>query len=290
MEERTTTSPAPDLESLPADELIKLAQSLGLRPDGRSERAALVRLVRERRRLIDDLDRDALLDVVKWMRIPVRPSESKAVLVAHVVASPKVRFEGLSDRGLDAVARLRGVEPRTGEPRASLEARVKRGEGFWNRVRRKRREWAASVVERLIEGERGSEEYRFLPEEEERRGLRERIENVGVVGGIARTLRGAADDYVAEKLDEIERRIDRKLEEIDRRLCEWRDREVSNRLRIVRLTLIGTVIVAALSLGYEYVKRRVASEALTQANRGATVEIRPVDDGAAGARGAAGRE
>ncbi len=145
-------------------------------------------------------------------------------------------------------------------------------------------------MERLVEGERGGDEYRFLPEEDERRGLRERIENVGVVGGIARTLRGAADDYVAEKLDEIERRIDRKLEEIDRRLCEWRDREVSNRLRIVRITLIGTVIVAALSLGYEYAKRRVTPGESTRTDQGAAVEVGPADDGAAGDRGAAGRE
>ena len=89
------------------------------------------------------------------------------------------------------------------------------------------------------------------------------IENVGVVGGIAQKLRGAADLYVREKLDEIERRIDSKLDEIDRRLGEWRDQEVRNRLRIIKITLVTAIIVAVISLGYDYIKSRseVALEA-----------------------------
>ena len=74
--------------------------------------------------------------------------------------------------------------------------------------------------------------------------------------GIAQKLRGAADQYVHEKLDEIERRIDCKLDEIDGRLNEWRDREVRNRLRIIKITLITAILVAIISLGYDYLKSR----------------------------------
>ncbi len=61
------------------------------------------------------------------------------------------------------------------------------------------------------------------------------------------------------KLDEIELRIDQKLNEIDQRLAEWRDREVANRLRILKITLGFTVVVAVLSLLYNYAKREVDS-------------------------------
>ena len=86
--------------------------------------------------------------------------------------------------------------------------------------------------------------------------LRWSIEDHGVVGGIASRLRGAADDYIKIKLDEIELRIDGKLNQIDQRLAEWRDREVANRLKILRITLVFTVLVAILSLGYNYIKRQ----------------------------------
>jgi hypothetical protein len=63
-----------------------------------------------------------------------------------------------------------------------------------------------------------------------------------------------ADDYVRQKLDEIEARIDKKLDEIDHRLGEWRDKEIANRLRIIKITLVASVVVAVLSLGYNYVR------------------------------------
>lgn len=76
-------------------------------------------------------------------------------------------------------------------------------------------------------------------------------------------LRGAADDYIAAKLDEIELRVDAKLEEINSQidqktealldqLRELRDRELRHRLRLLKITLIFTVIIAALSLGYRW--------------------------------------
>jgi hypothetical protein len=99
-----------------------------------------------------------------------------------------------------------------------------------------------------------SKRYRFLPEEQRPLSLRERIEDEGVVGGLTGKLQGVADDYVARKLDEIEARIDRKLEEIDQRLAEWRDREIINRMRIIKITLFASVVVALLSLAYTWLK------------------------------------
>jgi AAA+ ATPase superfamily predicted ATPase len=72
-----------------------------------------------------------------------------------------------------------------------------------------------------------------------------------------RRLKRSADEYLNQKLDEIESRIDRKLDEIDRRLAEWRDKEIANRIRILKITLWASVIVGAFSLIYSYVKEEL---------------------------------
>lgn len=86
---------------------------------------------------------------------------------------------------------------------------------------------------------------------------------IGVLHGVAERLRGAADSYIAAKLDEIEARVDAKLDHIEERidvkiaelnkqLAELRDQELRHRLRILKITLILTVIVAAISLAYRW--------------------------------------
>ena len=84
-----------------------------------------------------------------------------------------------------------------------------------------------------------------------------------VMQGVANQLRGAADGYLAAKLDEVEARVDLKLDEIDariddkianliRQLEEVRDRELRHRLRILKFTLLFTVLVAVVSLAYKW--------------------------------------
>ena len=135
---------------------------------------------------------------------------------------------------------------------------LKNAEPIGKYIKRKRRRLMGSLINKLVStpgsGPDGDKaEYQFLPEDD--RSLKRRIEEEGLVGGITRKIKGVADDYVREKLDEIETRIDRKLDEIDARLGEWRDREIRNRLRIIKITLLASIVVAVLSLGYDYVKR-----------------------------------
>jgi hypothetical protein len=86
---------------------------------------------------------------------------------------------------------------------------------------------------------------------------------IGMLHTVTQQLRGAADQYLAAKLDEIEARVDRKLEEIRRQiddkivelhdqLADMRDKELRHRLRLLKITLIFTVLVALLSLGYHW--------------------------------------
>jgi hypothetical protein len=89
---------------------------------------------------------------------------------------------------------------------------------------------------------------------------------VSMLHSAAERLRGAADTYIAAKLDEIEalvdaklnnveQRIDAKIVELHQQLREMRDRELRHRLRLLKITLIFTVLVAVLSLGYKWVSR-----------------------------------
>lgn len=249
------------LEDLPVDELVIYGRELGLTLDAGMEHAALLLRVRERQALLANLDREALLDIIVWARRPVRKSSSKEALAREISRIKKVDTDGLSRRGLLAFLRLRGIPVNGDEPNEVLSERLRLNEPVWDRVTRHRRRVVGGFIGRFFEGpkEPEGEEYKFLPEEspaiqKEQTSLRDQIVDEGVVGGIARRLRGVADDYVREKLDEIELRIDRKLDEIDRRLEEWRDREIANRLRIIRITLVASILVALLSLGYSLVK------------------------------------
>ncbi|HMB96057.1 MAG TPA: hypothetical protein VKK61_08475, partial [Tepidisphaeraceae bacterium] len=123
-----------------------------------------------------------------------------------------------------------------------------------------------SIVSNMLGADEPDTDYQFLPPQvsntpqhsappsPQSGSIKDEIEESGLFGGLASRVKRTADVYLNQKLDEIEARIDRKLDEIDRRLTEWRDKEVANRLRILKITLWASVIVAALSLVYSYIK------------------------------------
>jgi len=182
-------------------------------------------------------------------------------LAREIACIKRIDARGLSRRGLLALIKLRGIPVSGDEPTEVLMERLRVYEPFWDRVGRHRRRILGSVIGHFLESKdknstpppASGEEYKFLPEESSP-SLREHIADQGVMGGLAKRIRGVADDYVREKLDEIELRIDRKLEEIDHRLEDWRDREIANRLKMIRITLVASVLVAILSLGYSLLR------------------------------------
>ncbi len=274
------------LADLPDDELRSYAAELGLDVPKHLTRADLLRDVRQRRELLVGLDREAMLDIVVWDRRPVRRSASKEQLAKIIATVDRMRFEGLSHRGLVALARLKKIEVSDEETDEQIIAKFRRQEGVFGLLRRKRRRLIGWAAERVIEGKtEEQEEYRFLPEDGTTRepSLREEVEDHGVVRGIAGRLRHVADDYIAQKLDEIEHRIDEKMDEIDARLAEWRDREVTNRLRIIKITVAASLVVALLSLGYKYASSRVVPEMPTSQPAQGQPSARACEPGAAGA-------
>lgn len=263
--------PEKGLADLPVDELRSYAAELGIATPHRYTHADLLRRVRQQREVLLDLDREALLDVMVWARKPVRRSASKEQLAKMIAGIEAMRFDGLSHRGLLALARLRSVDVSEGDSDRTIAAKIRGQGGVWQRLARRRRSVIGWALERIVEGKKQDRAaYQFLPEEPGSRepGLRQEVENQGVVAGLAGRLRHVADDYIAAKLDEIESRIDQKLDEIDARLAEWRDREVANRLRIIKITLVASLVVALISLGYKYGSSRVAPEGTTRPAQG----------------------
>jgi hypothetical protein len=271
----TTTSIAPlsgpmrQLSELPKDELESLAEDFGIDPTRYKTRQHLVAAIHERRHLIAGMDRDAMIDVVRWGRRPVTVNASKEQVAQEISRIRSMKFSGLSHRGLIVLAALRGVLIRENDPVPVLVRKLKRQEGFFSKLNRKRRAALGSLVAKIVGEDEAEREYQFLPPPQTPTGshpsatinppprsasIKDDIEESGLFGGLTNRIKKTADSYLNQKLDEIESRIDRKLDEIDRRLAEWRDKEIANRIRILKITLWASVIVGAFSLIYSYVK------------------------------------
>lgn len=248
------------------DTLINLARDLGVPNCDEATSDKLRRRIRKRVAILRELDPNALADVLRWGRRTVPPDATKADLVREIQTIHRQDYETLSHPGLAVLAKLRGIQVDPADHAEAIIERLQDSGGFWSKLHRKRRRWIGSLLDRLVEAPTteppsapdtapGPQAPSATDVSAAQRRLRRQIETHGVVGGIANRLRGAADTYIEAKLDEIERRIDAKLEDIDRRLAEWRDREIANRLRILRITLAFTLVVALLSLGYNIAKR-----------------------------------
>ncbi len=253
-----SAQPSKQLPELPKDELEHFAEEFGLDSSDYRTRQNLVAAIHERRQLIAAMDREAMLDVVRWGRRPVAVNVTKEDLAREIARIRQMRFEGLSQRGLIILAKMRGVKLAGDEQMPVLVRKLKKQEGFFKRINRKRRAWLGSVVANML-GEQPKGDYEFLPPtqtgstvSQETATIRDDIEEAGLIGGIATRVKKSADSYLNQKLDEIEARIDRKLDEIDRRLGEWRDKEIANRIRILKITLWVSVIVGVFSLFYSY--------------------------------------
>ena len=259
--------PSLQLSEIPKDELEALAEELSLDPTQFKTRQHLVAAIHDRRQLIASMDRDAMLDVGRWGRRPVTATASKEHLAREIARIRSMKFSGLSHRGLIVLAQLRSASVQGDEDIPVLVRKLKKQEGIFSRVGRKWRGVLGSGVAKMIGETEAEREYQYLPPAQSGPGvaaapadparpasIKEDIEEAGLLTGLTNRIKKTADSYLNQKLDEIESRIDRKLEEIDRRLAEWRDKEIANRIRIIKITLWASVIVAIISLMYAYLK------------------------------------
>ena len=68
-----------------------------------------VAAVQDRQTLIANMDRQAMLDVIRWGRRPLAVNATLEQIAREIVCIKSMRFAGLSQRGLVVLARLRGI-------------------------------------------------------------------------------------------------------------------------------------------------------------------------------------
>jgi len=158
------------------------------------------------------------------------------------------------------------TRPDSGPPDAATKAKTgkRRGGvfGLFEQIKAAGREVAAVARGKSLDQPAALDETEGTPD-----GFGDTSEKndwkVKMMHAAAERLRGAADSYIAAKLDEIEARVDAKLDhvetridakivELHRQLRRMRDRELRHRLRLLKITLIFTVVVAVLSLVYKW--------------------------------------
>lgn len=265
-----TPAAATQLKDLPLAELQTIAREYGLDAGLFDTKPGLVAAILDRRTMIGTLDRDALADVMHWAGKQITATMTRERMALEISKVKSMKFAGLSQRGLVALGRLRGADVRDTDDTPTVIAKLKSLEGFFAKIGRKRRHLIGKWVSRMIgDGEAdaraaatpalgqtdsGRTESSQSARPDPRRKLQDEIEDVGIIAGITGRMRRTADQYLNQKLDEIEARIDRKLDEIDRRLAEWRDKEVANRIRILKISLWATVVVGAATLVISYVR------------------------------------
>jgi hypothetical protein len=253
-----TVAPPRQLADRPQEELEILAEDLGLKTGRYKTRQLLVAAIHDRRQIIATMNRDAMVDVLRWANRPPPTGASKEALAHEIILLRTMRFDGLTQRGLVVLATLRGLELKGDEDIPTVVRRLKRQEGFFAKMNRKRRTMLGAVVSNLVGHAAAPPTRPGAPADSNAAGrslsIKHEIEEAGLFGGLAGRIKKSADGYVNQKLDEIEARIDRKLDEIDRRLGEWRDKEIANRILILKITLWASVIVGLFSLIYSYVQ------------------------------------
>src|SRR5437763_874750 len=156
-------TPARQLHELPKDELKTLAEEFGLDPSRFQSTQHLVAAVHERRQLIAAMDREAMLDVIKWARRPVPLNASKEQLAQEIVRIRSMRFDGLSQRGLIALAKLRSISVIENDAVPVLVKKLRKNEGFFARLNRRRRSMLGALVSNIIGEDEKSSAYQFLP-------------------------------------------------------------------------------------------------------------------------------
>src|SRR5437868_58528 len=157
---------AGSLADLPADELRRYAEELGLGVDREMPREKLVTLIRARQELLLDLEQSTLLDLVAWGRRPARPSANKESLAREIVHIQRTDYRALPQPALHALARLRELPATLQDDPETLVRMLRKNDGLWRRLARARRSIVGSLLTRLVEGKNQvpSDEYRFLPE------------------------------------------------------------------------------------------------------------------------------
>ncbi len=191
--------------------LIRQANRLGMViREGWSDEELTKRLAL-RREQIESLDWGGLMDIMTWAKHPVPTRPNKLAVAQIILAHNRGHYQGLSHKGLVSLAILRNVKIKNKDSARKIMSRLRRSEGIWGYVLRKRDKWVGSVLSNLVDAEPQIKGPDGSANQLEDLTLQEHIEQKGLIEGLGSGLRGAADGYIGEKMQEIEDRIDYKL-------------------------------------------------------------------------------
>jgi hypothetical protein len=278
----------------PTDEhLVAEARRLGVRDPESMPTDELEQTVVRRLNTIDESEPETLRSILEWAGENVDPAiaDDRRRLAERIV---RLRLDGLDELDrtqLETLLRLYDIPFDDEMSDRRLRRLLQPGNRLRRMMRRTRRRLAGYIVNKALHSMQGEpeqpepgvaqdDEQEESPVEgtesegepkrengsaaeptngEKARARKlaadEHIKRKGLVQGLTSYVRGTVDEYVAQKLDEIEARIDIKLDQIDRRMDDWRRRELEHRLRILKITLVVTAAVAIVSLVYELIKR-----------------------------------
>ena len=164
-----STTPLRQLSELPRDELDHLAEEFGLEPRRYRTRQHLVAAIHDRRQMIATLDRDAMLDVIRWGRRPVTANASREQVAQEIVRIRSMRFAGLSQRGLvgaGAASRARRARDDDPVPVLSASSRGRRGSSPGSTASAGR--FLGTLIARMIGDAENAADYQFLPDDNRR--------------------------------------------------------------------------------------------------------------------------
>src|SRR4029078_4611649 len=90
---------------------------------------------------------------------------SKEQIAQEIVRIPSMKFDGLSQRGLIVLAMLRGLNVTMADPVPTIIKKLKKQEGIFSKLNRKRRAMLGAMVSRMI-GDEPADDYQFLPSQQ----------------------------------------------------------------------------------------------------------------------------
>lgn len=248
---------AAELGELDIEQLQQLCRLLNVRVDNHATLVHMRRELLRRMTMVSSIDDAPMQDLLQWAGSMAGAKPTPVRVIAHIAACTRTDYFRLPEPALRRLAAIRGVKVSEQMDAGQIVDALKRSEGLMGILRRKKRELIGSLLGGLFEQAAGVPDSDTQTSTNGNDQLKKKIVDEGFTRGLSSQLRGMADSYVSTKLDEIEQRIDRKLDQIDKRLSEWRDAEVRNRLRMLKITLVFSVVIAVVSLGYSVVRHYV---------------------------------
>ncbi len=145
-------APYNDLRRHAHDDLVHLAEDLGLQPDDNASSDALRALIAARIELLRATPIDVLRELVVWGGRAAPAEATRMSLAREIRSLRRFDYDTLSHDGLVALAQLRGIAVDPKDHAEKIINRLNEAGGFWGKVDRQRRKVIGRFLEKMIDG------------------------------------------------------------------------------------------------------------------------------------------